>query len=45
MQCPSPTWFRVLAQELKALHEIPHIIGAINKSHIPILTPVIRKED
>ena len=45
MQCSSLAWFKVIAQEYKALHEIPHIIGAINKSHIPIPTLVIGKED
>ena len=45
VQFPSPARFRVLAQEFEALHGIPHIIGAIDGSHIPILAPVIGGED
>lgn len=41
VQFPSPTQFRVLAQEFETLHGILHIIGAIDGSHIPILAPVI----
>ena len=45
VQLPSPARFRVLAQELEALCGIPHIIGAINGSHIPILAHVIEGEN
>ena len=41
IQFPSPTHFRVLAREFEARHGIPHIIGVIDGSHIPILAPVI----
>ena len=41
MQFPSPTRFRVLAQEFGALHRIPHIIEAIDGTHIMIFAPLI----
>ena len=44
-QFPSQGRFRVLAQEFEALHEIPHIIGAIDGSHIPIIVLVIGGDD
>ena len=45
IQFPSPARFKVLAQEFEALHGIPHIIGTIDGSHIPILAPVIGGEN
>ena len=45
IQFPSPAWFRVLAQEFEAFYGIPHIIGAIDGSHIPILALIIKGED
>lgn len=44
-QFPSPVWFRVLAEELEALHEMPRIIEAIDGYHILILAHVIGGED
>ena len=41
MQFPSQAWFRILVQEFEAFYEIPHIIGVIDGSHIPILAHVI----
>jgi len=40
-----PSSIRIIAQEFEAIHEIPHIIGAINGSHIPIFAPVIGRDD
>lgn len=45
IQLPSPSWYRVLAQELEALHMILHIIGAIDGSRIPVLALIIGGED
>jgi hypothetical protein len=45
VQLPILAWFRILAQEFKALHGIPHVIGAIDGSHIPTLALVIGGED
>ena len=44
VQFPSPLWFRSLAQEFEALHEIPRIVWAIDGSHIPTLAPIIERK-
>jgi hypothetical protein len=45
MQFSSEPPFMVLTKEFEALHGIPHIIGAIDRSHIPIQAPIIGGED
>ncbi len=38
----SESWFKVLANEFElTIHEISHIIDAINGLHIPILVPKV----
>ncbi len=39
MQFSNKSQFRILSKDFEALHGIPHIISAIDKSHIPILAP------
>lgn len=36
---------KALARNFEILHGIPHIIGAIHRSHIPILAPLIGGDD
>jgi hypothetical protein len=37
--------FRVLSKEFEGLRGIPHVIRAIDGSHIPIQTPIIGGKD
>ena len=34
-----------IAIEFKALHQIPHIVGVVDGSHIPIVAPSIHAPD
>ena len=43
VQFPSLAWFQILARNFEDLHGIPHIIGAIDGSHIPILAPNLHR--
>ena len=45
VQLPNPFGVRVLAQEFEALHEIPHIMEAIDGSHTLILISIIGGEN
>jgi hypothetical protein len=42
---PSKSQFRILAKEFEALHGIPYVVGAIDGSHILVLTPINGGED
>ena len=44
VQLPNPFGVRLLAQEFEALHEISHIIEAIDGSHNLILISIIGGE-
>jgi hypothetical protein len=45
VQMPSESQFRVVAKEFEVLHKIPYVVGAIDRSHIPVLGPIYGGED
>ena len=45
VQTPSESQFRILASRFEKLHGIPYIIGAVHGSHIPVLAPLIGRQD
>ena len=42
---PSSSMMAHIAIEFEALHQIPHIVGAVDGSHIPIVAPSIHAAD
>jgi hypothetical protein len=42
---PSPSQMQAISEDFEALHRIPFVVGAINRSHIPIIAPEEQNAD
>ena len=45
IEWPSPAIMKRFAQEFEDLHQIPYVVGAVDGSHIPIITPRLHAAD